>query len=575
MGKQKWSVIVTVALIVIALFASRKTIKLWTMDQTERQQLLQTDPDAYKDLIAGSMRLGLDLQGGIHTVVRAKVESLPKKERADAVNRVKEIIRNRVDPEGVFEPIIQTQGEDRIIIDLPGWKDEKRAEQLIKGTARLEFKMVATQETADQIIKRIDSVVVAVNKRKSGADGGATDGAESAGDSTTPAAQNEPDTTGENLLSELLGSDSTATDTALDNEPTPEEEAPFSSTFLYRNNVSRINVPWPIVTIPVSEKKTVQKILKMPEVQRVIPKGIQILFSTRDDVQDNQEIFRIYFLKDEVRFLGKDLENIRASRDQTGSSVVNFQLSGRPANKFASLTSNNIDKPFAIVLDDKVESAPFINSRIRTRGQITLGGSADAQDAKDLETVLKAGALPVDVEIIEKNLVGPTLGSDSIHKGYKSSLWGLMVVLLFIGIYYRLSGVIADVALIFNMFFLLAIMAGLGATLTMPGIAGIILTLGIAVDANVLIFERIREEMAAGKNVRSAIDAGYERALLAIVDSHVTTMITAAALFWFGSGPIRGFAVTLFWGVLISLLTAWFITRMFFNLRKNYKTLSI
>lgn len=575
MGKQKWSVIVTVALIVVALIASRKTIKLWTMDQTERQQLLQTDPDAYKDLIAGSMRLGLDLQGGIHTVVRAKVESLPQSERADAVNRVKEIIRNRVDPEGVFEPIIQTQGDDRIIIDLPGWKDEKRAEQLIKGTARLEFKMVATQETADQIIKRIDSVVVAVSKRQSEPDGGATDGAESAGDSTTSTAQNEPDTTSENLLSELLGTDSTATDTALDNETTPEEEQPFSSTFLYRNNVSRINVPWPIVTIPVSEKKTVQKILKMPEVQRVIPKGIQILFSTRDDVQDNQEIFRIYFLKDEVRFLGKDLENIRASRDQTGNSVVNFQLSGRPANKFASLTSNNIDKPFAIVLDDKVESAPFINSRIRTRGQITLGGSADAQDAKDLETVLKAGALPVDVEIIEKNLVGPTLGSDSIHKGYKSSLWGLMVVLLFIGIYYRLSGVIADVALIFNMFFLLAIMAGLGATLTMPGIAGIILTLGIAVDANVLIFERIREEMAAGKNVRSAIDAGYERALLAIVDSHVTTMITAAALFWFGSGPIRGFAVTLFWGVLISLLTAWFITRMFFNLRKNYKTLSI
>ncbi|HSG99159.1 MAG TPA: protein translocase subunit SecD, partial [candidate division Zixibacteria bacterium] len=305
----------------------------------------------------------------------------------------------------------------------------------------------------------------------------------------------------------------------------------------------------------------------------------QFAFSTRNSVDQNQEVFKLYALKDEVRFLGESLENIRVSSDELGRPTVDFALSGRAATAFANLTGNNIDKPFAIVLDNRVESAPFINSRISTRGQITMGGGRDndqiREEARLLATVLKAGSLPAPVEIIEKNLVGPTLGSDSIAKGLQSSFVGLLLVLVFIGVYYRLSGAIADIALIFNLFFLLAVMAGLGATLTMPGIAGIILTIGIAVDANILIFERIREEMASGKNVRAAIDAGYDRALLAIIDSHVTTLITAGALFVFGSGPIRGFAVTLFWGVLLSLVTAVFITRMIFDFRKQYKALSI
>jgi preprotein translocase subunit SecD len=204
-----------------------------------------------------------------------------------------------------------------------------------------------------------------------------------------------------------------------------------------------------------------------------------------------------------------------------------------------------------------------------------MGTGASLEDANNLAIVLKAGALPAPVEIIEKNVVGPTMGSDSIRKGLISSLVGLLLVLVFIGIYYRVSGMIADVALCFNIFFLLSIMAGLGATLTMPGIAGIILTIGISVDANILVFERIREELRFGKTVRASIDAGYNRALLTIVDSHVTTLITAGALFIFGSGPIKGFAVSLFWGVLISLYTAVVITKTIFDIRKAYKTLSI
>jgi preprotein translocase subunit SecD len=192
-----------------------------------------------------------------------------------------------------------------------------------------------------------------------------------------------------------------------------------------------------------------------------------------------------------------------------------------------------------------------------------------------MEIVLKAGSLPAPVEIIERNVVGATLGSDSINKGFWSSIIGLLLVLLYIGLYYRVSGLIADIGLMFNMFFLMAILAILGATLTMPGIAGIILTIGISVDSNILIFERIREEMRTGKTVRASIDAGYNRAFVTILDSHITTLITAAALFLLGAGPVKGFAITLFCGVTISLYTAYVITKAIFDFRKQYETLSI
>lgn len=589
MGRQKWAIMITVVMIVIAIVASWKTAILWSMDDTERQAMLEIDPDGYKALVAGSMRLGLDLQGGIHTVVRVKLEDIPEAARDDAVERVKEIIRNRVDPEGVFEPVIQTQGADRIIVDLPGWKDEKRAEQLIGNTARLEFKMLETIQNANAVIAKIDSVVAAKNRDAAGISIADVESPVDAPDTsaqlvdellaaadTTPAETSS--VTGsdsiDDFLAQLLSQDSLTS--ALDADALPLDlSRPFSGAILYGQVNNRTNVSWPAFTYPASSKKGIKKILAMPEVQRVVPDDMQIAFSTRNEVENNREVFTLYFLVDEVRFLGEHLESIRVSTDQTGQRTVDFRLSGRAAAQFANLTGNNIDKPFAIVLDSNVESAPFINGRIRNSGQITLGSGATIENANDLAIVLKAGSLPAPVEIIEKNLVGPTLGSDSIKKGLNSSLIGLALVMIFIGIYYRISGVIADIALSFNLFFLLAIMAGLGATLTMPGIAGIILTIGIAVDANILIFERIREELALGKNVRAAIDSGYDRALLAIVDSHVTTLITASALFWFGSGPIRGFAVTLFWGVLISLITAWFITRMIFDMRKQYKTLSI
>jgi len=241
---------------------------------------------------------------------------------------------------------------------------------------------------------------------------------------------------------------------------------------------------------------------------------------------------------------------------------------------FASLTGANIGKPLAIVLDGKVESAPIIQSKIRDRGQIELG-NAKFEEAQDLAVVLRAGALPAPVKIVESRVIGPSLGQDSIQKGLLSSLIGGLAVILFIAVYYRLSGVIADFALLLNVLFLMAVLAAFHATLTLPGIAGIILTMGISVDSNVLIFERIREELRTGKTIRAAIDAGYKRALLTIIDSHITTLITAFVLFLFGTGPIKGFAVTLSAGVIISLFTALVVTKMIFDIRKQYQSLSI
>ena len=271
---------------------------------------------------------------------------------------------------------------------------------------------------------------------------------------------------------------------------------------------------------------------------------------------------------------GADLVDAKVQLGNAGVPVVWFKFSPEGGRKFSEITMDNVGKRLAIILDDKVVSDPVIKTKI-SGGEGIIEGNFTLEDAKDLSLILRAGALPAPVKIINKYVVGPTLGADSIAKGQKSIVIGALVVVLFMAFYYGMSGVMADLALIFNTLFVLGVLAALGATLTLPGIAGMTLTLGIAVDANVLILERIREEMRGGKTIRAAIDAGYHRALWTIIDSHVTSLITAAILFQFGTGAIRGFAVTLFWGLTISLFTAYFITQSIFDMRKQYNKLSI
>lgn len=569
MQGQGWKIGLIVFLLAGSLWYLYPTIDLYMMSPAEREEMAKSDPQGWIELQHKAMKLGLDLRGGMRLVLQVDKTNLNPDEASDAVDRAKEILRNRVDQFGVAEPLIAVQGGDRIVVELPGISDPDRARELIGQTALLEFKLVESPELSSVLIERIDRALEAA---------AGLDTTSTADTATTPTERGE--------LESLFGSDTAGTDTStrateLQTE-TPElsgadtgevlppqipKESPLSSLLDpsggYGFMVARDEVP------------LVRMILARPDVQKLVPPDVQFAWGTRTEFVGGLEVERLYLLKKQVELEGKYLTDAKPSFDQFRKPIVNFQLTREGGRKFARLTGANINKGLAIVLDGRVESAPEIQSRIQDRGQITMGGTAQYEDANDLSIVLRAGALPAPVNVIENNVIGPSLGQDSINRGVTASLLGLTAVFLIMLIYYRLSGLIANLGLLFNGVFLLGVMAVLHATLTMPGIAGFILSLGMSVDANVLIFERIREEMRAGKSVRNAIDAGYDRAMSAIIDSHVTTMITALALFIFGTGPIKGFAVTLLWGVAISLFTAVVVTRVVFDFRKSYKTLSI
>lgn len=307
-----------------------------------------------------------------------------------------------------------------------------------------------------------------------------------------------------------------------------------------------------------------------------LPENLEIL---EGDIRDDQGtvVGKQYYAVEKVRTVtGRDLKNARPSLGQFRDPIVEFSLTPTGADAFAKLTGENVGSGLAIVLDGRVVSAPRINSQIRDNGLIE--GNFTQQEAQDLSTVLKSGALPAGITTLEERTVGPSLGRDSIESGLKAGLIGTALVVLYMLVIYNLSGVNAVIALTLNVLLLFGGLAGFGAALTLPGIAGIILTIGMAVDANVLVFERIREELRAGRTVRSAVDLGFEKALSAIIDSNVTTLIAALFLFQFGTGPIRGFAVTLTIGLLASLFTAVFVSRWLFDLvlsRRRVQRLSI
>jgi len=255
-----------------------------------------------------------------------------------------------------------------------------------------------------------------------------------------------------------------------------------------------------------------------------------------------------------------------------GQPIVNVSMNSEGAKIWSRMTGANVGKRIAIVLDDKVQIAPVIRDRI-TGGRTVIEGLANIEEAKDIEICLKAGALPAPVDIIEKRTIGPSLGADSIRKGTMSALIGLLLVVLFIVVYYRASGIVAFVTLVLNIIFVLSVLALLRATLTLPGIAGLVLTVGMAVDANVLIFERIREELRKGKTVKASVDNGYSRAIITILDANLTTLIAALVLWQFGTGPIRGFAVVLFWGIIFNFVSGYFISKTILTTVTHGRTL--
>lgn len=421
----------------------------------------------------------VEAAGSANTVVWELRETEVKRIKDSAINQALETIRNRIDQFGVAEPLVQRQGLKQIVVQLPGVKEPKRAKDLIKETALLEFKM------------------------------------------------------------------------------------------LDEDNQMKMDFP---ARVPKEKEAEVLK-----QFESKVPEGDQILFERVVDKDTGRE-FRIPFLvKKRVMLTGDVLSDARVSIGQFNDPYVSIEFDGKGGREFERITSENVKKRMAVVLDNTIYSAPVIQERI-SGGRAQITGTFSMQEANDLAIVLRAGALPAPLKIIQDLTVGPSLGQDSIDKGVQATLIAGAMVVIFMIVYYRLSGAIADFALVLNLVCLLGALSALNATLTLPGIAGIVLTIGMGVDSNVLIFERIREELRQGKAVRLAVDGGYNKALLTIIDSHVTTLITGVALFLFGTGPIKGFAVTLCLGIAINLFTALVGTKVVFDLlnqRQKVDTVSI
>ena len=560
-----WMVLLTLLLVALSFYALYPSIKLYSMTAEERHSLAESDPAALVALEKRAIKLGLDLRGGMHVVLEVDKSKLNDKERVDAVDRALEVIRNRVDEFGVAEPLIQKSGDDRIIVELPGVEDPERARELIGRTAQLEFRLMPEPTDQEAVIRAIDrAVATALPAEMAALAEGST--------TTSPAVS-------DSIAKELFS------DTALAKVDKDTTELAQADTADAKGDSALAVQPFSLLlrssggygfAVEEADVPTVKRYLALPDVVSAIPRGTMVTWGTRESAEGGATYEHLYVLNERAELTGQYLTDASPSVDnEMGGYQVNFVLTREGGNRFNRITRANIGKPLVIVLDNRVESAATIQSAIREQGRITLGGGASFEEAKDLSIVLRAGALPAPVVIAENNIVGPSLGKDSIEKGSYSSVIGFILVALFMAVYYRFSGVVADVGLAFNLLFLMAGMALLDATLTMPGIAGIMLTMGMSVDSNVLIFERVREELHTGKTVRAAIDTGYVRALLTIIDSHVTTLITAAVLFIFGTGPIKGFAVTLFLGIFISLFTALFITKAIFDFRKQSGSLSI
>jgi SecD/SecF fusion protein len=470
-----------------------------------------------------------------------------KQDAEDAVTRAQEIIRNRIDQYGVSEPTIQRQGSRRIIVELPGIAREEEAKQLLQGTALLEFRLLKDPDFTISVMQKIDDAL-----------------AKTIGVFPSDSSKNQKRA---NLDSSLVAgeTDTSVTDTLSEQQLTEEEfkqQHPFFAIALLDPQGSSADA-----YVKEDDRNKLLLLLSRPEVQNVIPNNVEFVFSAKPiGQQDGQNIYILYLMNKEPELTGGVVTDAQATIDpNTSAPIVSMTMNSEGATDWARITGANVGKRIGIMLDGVVFSAPSVRNKI-TGGRSQIEGMADVEEAKLLEIVLKAGALPAPVDIIEERTVGPSLGEDSINKGFSSVVIGYLLVGIFMIIYYLRAGTVAAATLTFTILFILGVLAGFKATLTLPGIAGIILTIGMAVDANVLIFERIREELSTGKTVKASIDSGYSRAYSAIIDSNITTFFTGIILYQFGTGPVQGFALTLMIGIVASLFSAMIITRLIFNI---------
>ena len=499
------------------------------------------------------LKRGLDLQGGMHLALEVDETKARVPDKSEALDRALKVVRSRMDQFGVAEPLVQKSGNDRIIVELPGIDDPERAQEVVQQSAFLQFQITDKTGALEKALPRLDAAVKGVSVAARPAGVAADTGARKTGLSDLLTAD-----TNAVASADSAKKDSTKTDTAA--------ATPTGGDFSKLIQQGQMPGEYFVADKDIS---TLQSYLSMQPVQSALPPGKVVRFGA-DSMQIGNELYRpIYVLDARPIITGQYLVDAKPNTSPQEGTIVEFQFNNEGGRRFRNETSKHIQDYMAIVLDDRVMGRPpVIQSAIGTRGQITMGGR-DLQAASDLALVLRAGSLPTPLKIVEIRNVGPSLGQDSIDQGARAAIIAVVFLVLMIVIYYKFSGMLAIGGLLLYVLFTLAMLAGFGAVLTLPGLAGFVLSLGVAVDANVLIFERIREELDRGKTVRTAIDEGFGHAMAAIVDSNVTAALTAAVLYQFGTESVRGFAVTLLAGIAASMISSIFVVRTFFMLWLN------
>jgi preprotein translocase subunit SecD len=543
MSNLKYRLLLIGAMILVslaALFPRTKTIRAYDPKTGQfRPQQVRYIP----------LKKGLDLSGGTYFSlgIDDAAQRIPITNRKEAIERAVKTVRTRIDGMGVSETVVQTVGDDQIVVQIPGIEDPARARGLVEEQAFLEFLIVDKSQALEKSLGRLDAVIK--QRGLAASIGGDT-------------AQSKSVTGLEGLLKSDTGKKVAKADAAADTAVKPG--GPLSSIV----QVSPSGMPGEYV-VESKNFDAVRYYFADSAVKAAMPPGKRVVMG-RDSLPLGNAVYNTFYVTDAKPLLdGSGLTKAQPNQSPTDGTIVEFELNNEAGRQFRRATGNNIDRNMAIVLDNFVMGQPpVIRGAIGTRGQITMGGK-DLAAAQDLALVLNAGALPVKLKIEEQRQIGPSLGEDSINKGITAGLIGIVLVVVIMVVYYRFSGTLAVASLAMYVLFTAAILASFGAALTLPGLAGFVLSIGIAVDANVLIFERIREELDHGKTVRTAIDEGFRHAMPAIIDSNVSTILTAAVLYQFGTGPVKGFAVTLVAGIVASLVTSIFVVRTFYLLWLN------
>ena len=534
----------------IAIILGLTAASIWALfPRTVVERVKRNGEFVYDTVRRVPLKRGLDLQGGMHVDLAVDESKGPVPDKSKAIDNALKVVRNRIDEFGVSEPLVQKAGNDRIIVELPGIDDPQRAQDVVQKSAFLEFQITDETQALEKSLPRIDAALkdtkVAV---------------------ATATPTNTKDTANAGLQSLFT------TDTSKKADSTKKDSTAATGTVggpgAFSKLVQQGQMPGQYY-VAQTDVNLVTQYLAMPQVAAVLPIG-KVLRWSSDTVSLGNRVYRpLYVLDAKPIITGEYLTDAKPNTSPTEGNIVEFTMNNEGARRFRVETGKHIKDFMAIVLDQRVMGQPpVIQSAIGAHGQITMGGK-DLQAAQDLALVLRAGSLPVPLRVEDFRQIGASLGQDSIHEGITAGIIAVALVVVIMLGYYRFSGALAVAGLGLYILYTLAALAGFSAVLTLPGLAGFVLSIGIAVDANVLIFERIREELAHGKTVRTAIDEGFSHAMSAIVDSNVSTALTAAVLYQYGTGPVRGFAVTLLAGIAASMVTSIFVVRTFYMIWLN------